>query len=374
MILDRSIYLNYKENSIQGRYVINEQIINFLDGLSTDFCIETQGSSVEERPIKSITWGRGKNKVLMWSQMHGNESTTTKAVLDLLKFFESDTALSLAFSASCTLKIIPILNPDGAEAYTRVNANQIDLNRDAQNRSQPESIVLREVYEDFQPDFCFNLHDQRTIFNVGATSKPATISFLAPSHDVERSISKTREISMQLIAAMNSELQEFIPGQLGRYDDGFNANCIGDTFQMLNTPTILFEAGHFAEDYEREKTREYVFYALVKALHSISENEIQVYSQKEYFEIPENNKLFFDVLIKNAQIINKLYTKEVCILYTEVLKNKKISFEARIVKNEISTSFFGHKTYDCADNTDFLLLKKQSFWNLLQVSDTDYIS
>lgn len=365
MIIDRSTYLSFKENSIQGRYVVNEQIIKFLDGLSTDFLIETVGHSVEERRIKSVTVGNGKNTILMWSQMHGNESTTTKAVLDLLKFLESDNSLAAELLGNCTLKIIPIMNPDGAEAYTRVNANAIDLNRDAQDRGQPESKVLRDVYEDFQPDFCFNLHDQRTIFNVGDTSKPATVSFLAPSHDAERTISKTREISMQLIAAMNTELQEVIPEQVGRYDDGFNANCVGDTFQMLNTPTILFEAGHFPNDYERESTREYIFHALIKALHCVSGNEIPSYSKEDYFIIPENKKLFFDIVIKNAKIIDASYTKDVGILFAEVLKNGKISFEARIEKVGCLEHYFGHKTYNCAVANDFLLLKKQSYWNIL---------
>ncbi len=366
MLIDQATYLKFKENTIQGRYVVNEQITTFLEALNSNFKVETVGSSVEQRPIKSVTVGTGKQKILIWSQMHGNESTTTKAALDLLRFLQSDNPLALRILKNCSIRIIPILNPDGAEAYTRVNANEVDLNRDAQARSQPESNVLRDVYENFQPNFCFNMHDQRTIFNVGDTSKPATISFLAPSHDEERSISKSREISMRLIAAMNKELQELISGQIGRYDDVFNANCVGDTFQMLNTPTILFEAGHFPDDYKREKTREYIFYALLKALHCIGENEIHSYSQQDYFAIPENNKLFFDVIIKNAKVIDSRYTKDVGILFAEVLRNGKISFQARIEKEGCTEGYFGHSTYDCTNENDFLSLRKQSFWNILK--------
>lgn len=366
MRIDQTTYLNFKENTIQGRYVVNEQIISFLDDLNTTFHIETVGHSVNERPIKGVTIGNGNHKVLMWSQMHGNESTTTKAVLDLLRFLESNDSIAREILDNCTLKMIPILNPDGAEAYTRVNANMIDLNRDAQEKSQAESKVLRSVYEDFLPDFCFNLHDQRTIYNVGASSKPATVSFLAPSHDTERTISKTRGISMQLIVAMNSELQKLIPGQVGRYDDAFNANCVGDTFQMLNTPTILFEAGHYPEDYKREKTREYIFHALTTALGCISQNDIQSHSQKDYFKIPENDKLFFDIKIKNAQFIHESFTKDVGILFVEVLKNGKILFEARIEKVESLECYFSHKTYDCKNESDLNALKEQNFWNLLQ--------
>jgi murein tripeptide amidase MpaA len=46
-----------------------------------------------------------------------------------------------------------MLNPDGAKSYTRVNANEVDLNRDSQNLTQPESRVLRTAFDLFQPDF-----------------------------------------------------------------------------------------------------------------------------------------------------------------------------------------------------------------------------
>src|SRR5690606_13406057 len=115
--------------------------------------------------------------IMLWSQMHGNETTTTKALFDVLNTFKTQNSILDA----CTILIIPILNPDGAEVYTRLNANNVDLNRDAQNLSQPESRVLRDCFNRFKPNFCFNLHGQRTIFSVDNTSQSATVSFLSPA-------------------------------------------------------------------------------------------------------------------------------------------------------------------------------------------------
>ena len=56
-----------------------------------------------------------------------------------------------------------MLNPDGADAYTRVNANLVDLNRDAQNLSQPESKILRNAFNKIKPDFI--LHYASEIFD-----------------------------------------------------------------------------------------------------------------------------------------------------------------------------------------------------------------
>lgn len=360
----QSMPLNYdqiKEGSIKGRYITPKDIDPFINSLPKNFKTRTEGTSVEGRAIKSITVGEGAIKILMWSQMHGNESTTTKAVMDLMNLLKLDSNLSKSILKNCTFKIVPILNPDGAMAYTRVNANDVDLNRDAQDRSQPESVILRNIYEGYSPDYCFNLHDQRTIFNVGNSPKPATVSFLAPAHDKERSISKTRGISMQIIAAMNQELQKHIPGQVGRYDDGFNSNCVGDTFQMLNIPTILFESGHFPNDYDRENTRKYIFIAMLKAIEIISSKTIDQYEQESYFDIPDNNKLYYDILIQNVQLLNSKYNSGISagILFVETLLNNRIEFKLKLEEIGDLQDKFGHKTYNCLDVNDLKELNNQ---------------
>ena len=367
MIISKDDYTRLKADQVQGRYVVNEQLIAFLNTMTPTFKVETVGRSVEGRPVQGVTIGKGKKRILMWSQMHGNESTTTKAVLDLIKLLASNSNVAGQILEHCTLHIIPILNPDGAFAYTRLNANQVDLNRDAQNRSQPESVILRDSYDNFKPDFCFNLHDQRTIYNVGTSSKPATVSFLAPAHDVERSISNKRATAMKLIVAMNEMLQEIIPGQIGRYDDAFNANCIGDTFQMLNTPTLLFEAGHTPGDYDREQTREYIFYAMVKALHVISNDTIDRYDYHSYSRIPENEKRFFDILVKNVLMANSSDSKDIGILYQEILAEGKISFIPYIEQDGKLAGFFGHKTYDYLNENDVILLRNTDLKELLDI-------
>lgn len=368
--MDKKIdYLkNIYSSDIRGRYITYEHLSGFFLGLGPNFQVETIGASVQNRPIKNITFGHGPRRILMWSQMHGNESTTTKAVVDLLRYLEQDTETGLKISDACTLSIIPILNPDGAKAYTRVNANEKDLNRDAKDLSQPESKVLHTLYISFQPHFCFNLHDQRTIFNVGATKKPATVSFLAPAFDEGRNTSASRNKSMQLIAAMNTVLQKLIPGQVGRYDDGFNPNCVGDAFQMKATPTILFEAGHYPGDYEREKTREFIFYALLKGMNTIANDEIGDYKVDTYLSIPENGKHYVDVLVQNVKQLNLGRTKQdvIPVQYKEVLKEGRIDFIPETISVPLPIDeIFGHKVVDCTNENDVAWLKETGILKLL---------
>lgn len=360
-------FTDFKVAHIRGRYITNNHIEDFLQGLNTPFHLETLGTSVQGNPIYSVTVGTGPKRILMWSQMHGNESTTTKAVLDVINYLKLKLGASKNILEDVTLKLIPILNPDGAKVYTRVNANQIDLNRDAQDLSQPESKVLKSTYLEFKPHYCFNLHDQRTIFNVGETEKPATVSFLAPAFDEGRNLSDSRIISMQLIATMNNQLQEKIPGQVGRYDDSFNGNCVGDAFQMLQTPTILFEAGHFPGDYEREITRSYIHTALIEALKSIQNEKFKEFTVNDYLSIPENRKKYCDILIKNAHILDSKLTvgSEVAILFKEKLEGTHIVFVPKIeVSLSSTTALYGHMTKDAAEKGDRLWLEKNDILSL----------
>jgi len=343
-------YYGIKFKEITDRYVTNSSLEIVRKEFRNNFKIHELGKSVQGKSIYSFKIGSGKIKILAWSQMHGNESTTTKAVFDLfntLKLNSDDKVISNILK-KCSLYIIPILNPDGAEAYTRVNANLVDLNRDLQDLSQPESRLLKDVFEEFKPDFCLNLHDQRTIFSAGNTSKPATLSFLTPSKDRERTIDKYRKQSMSLISGMAADLAEYLPGAIGRYDDGFNINCAGDTFQNLSTPTILFEAGHFSGDYKREETRKHIYRALISCLHQISAGNLDYSDYEEYFQIPENEKLFNDVIIRRALIKGEV--KDISIQFKEVLENNKITFMPIINKIAPQISNYGHKEIDAEKN------------------------
>ncbi len=147
------------------RYLPPSALYSFFEGLPETVSRKVIGRSVNDLPISLLTLGKGKVKILMWSQMHGNESTTTRALLDFIPWFVDTPQKHL--QEAFTLCVILQLNPDGAQAYTRLNANGIDLNRDAVDLTQPESKVLHDLYTLEKPDYCLNLHGQRTLFAAG---------------------------------------------------------------------------------------------------------------------------------------------------------------------------------------------------------------
>ena len=337
------------EINLKGRYITLNDIEPVLMKYNSDNQVIIIGQSVLGKPIYKYELGTGKTKVLLWSQMHGNESTTTKALFDFLNLLNSNSDLAKNLLSEFSFCFLPMLNPDGALLYTRENANNIDLNRDAQNLTQPESKLLRSVFENFKPDYCYNLHDQRTIYGVGKDNiKPATVSFLAPAYNENRDINEGRAKAIKVIVAMNNILQKFIPNQVGRFDDSFNINCVGDTFQFLNVPTILIEAGHFQVDYDRELPRKFVFIALVEGLKKIYENDIVSNKIEDYMNIPHNKICFYDFIYKNVKINydnNKIITNFALQFKEEIIDNQLV-FNAYTAAIGDLEGFSGHFELD----------------------------
>src|SRR5262245_22534344 len=117
--------------------------------------VEEIGKSMMGREIRSITFGTGPTKVLLWSQMHGDEATASMALADILAWMTASDADPLRdrLARSLTIGMIPMLNPDGAERFQRENAVGIDVNRDARRLSTPEARALKGLHDRFKPDF-----------------------------------------------------------------------------------------------------------------------------------------------------------------------------------------------------------------------------
>ena len=66
-----------------------------------------------------------------------NESTNTRALLDLFDHLHSTSG---AIIGEVNLVDHPSIKPDGSTAYTRLNTNNIDLNRDALDHPNPKVL------------------------------------------------------------------------------------------------------------------------------------------------------------------------------------------------------------------------------------------
>lgn len=299
-----------------NRYISPKSLEIFLQKNLSDY-ISQIGTSYLGKPIYQLSLGKGTIKVLAWSQMHGNESNATHAMLDLLEIFKHQSDLGEALFSKIKLDFIFMLNPDGSEKWTRRNALDIDMNRDYLKLSSKEFPILKNIAEKELYHYALNLHEQRTIFSTDG-EHPATLSFLAPSENYERTVTETRKKSMAVIAKIHEKMKSLIPNQIARYSDEFYPTSTGDNFMKMGLPTILYEGGHFPEDYKRFGTRKYYTIALYYGLKAISELNGSTQDFEQYFEIPENKESHYDLIYRNVTLNTDFpCTLDIAIQYQE---------------------------------------------------------
>jgi murein peptide amidase A len=133
------------------------------------------GYSVQRRPIELHTFSPGEHPVLIIAAIHGDEPTSAvvaTALINLLAQYPQTLA-------NVPVAIVPIMNPDGYAAGTRVNARKVDLNRNfpaanfsAKRRSprsfggssplsEPESAALDALITRLNPRLIISIHSRQ---------------------------------------------------------------------------------------------------------------------------------------------------------------------------------------------------------------------
>jgi len=267
--------------------------------------IEHIGTSSEGRSINLLTLGRGKKKIFMWSQMHGDEPTATMGIFDMLSYIANrrSTAEVQKILSETTLLIIPMLNPDGAEQFQRRNAQGIDINRDALQLRTNEAKILKQMRDRFSPEFGLNLHDQEPRYTVGSSGNVATIALLAPSIDRAKSENAVRLRAKKVAAQLVDILALFIGGHISRYDDSFEPRAFGDNIQKWGTSTVLIESGGSKNDPEKVFIRKLNCVALLGVCYAIATGEYEAADILRYEHLADNTKNLYDVIIRNVTLV-----------------------------------------------------------------------
>jgi len=352
-------YPKYKVEGFSNRKVepefLQKQLIKVLSKAPDFFDTQVLGYSVEGRPIRMVSVGNGKVDVLMWSQMHGNESTATRSIVDLLLFIAENKKLKVVNDLMQDLRIhfIPMLNPDGASRWIRENAIGIDLNRDALRLIAPESRVLKRVRDSLNADYGFNLHDQSRYYNVERLPNEASISFLATAFDYEKSRSPGRDEAMQLISYLYRINQKYIPNRTGRYNDDFEPRAFGDNIQKWGTKLILIETGGFKDDPEKNLGRKLNYVLIGSALEAIQKGLHKSIPIEQYTKIPRNDKNLFDLKIEKVKkwVNDSYYTVDLGYYLKEADNKNEAKYIVKLEDQGDLSTYSGYRNLDAHELT-----------------------
>lgn len=145
--------------------------------------VASAGQSGEGRELLYATVGSGPTTFWLQARIHGNELHSTEAVLQIVNQLAGGSPAARTIRDNLTVIVVPMYNPDGAEANTRQSTtpNVIDLNRDWENFAQPESVDFWRLWRDTAPELALDLHhmghapvvdgtDDLNQFQIGARS------------------------------------------------------------------------------------------------------------------------------------------------------------------------------------------------------------
>jgi hypothetical protein len=260
---------------------------------------KVEGTSAEGREIRHLTYGSGPTTILLWSQMHGDESTASMALVDIVRFFHErpEHPLAKRIAEGATVHLIPMLNPDGAERFRRRNAQGIDVNRDARRLQTPEAQLLKRVNDELRPDFGFNLHDQGPGTRVGRTNRGAAIALLTPAFNQARDVDAKRRRAMQVASVVVTSMRPLVTDHITKYDDTFNPRAFGDLIGAWGASTVLIESGGWADDPQKQHLRRTNFVGILSALDAIATGTYAQYDPAIYDGLDPNGRRMSDLLV-----------------------------------------------------------------------------
>jgi hypothetical protein len=297
----------YRVRAIDERRFTHENLWNALlpfDGVGGVSMIDV-GRSLHGRAIRAVTFGTGPTQVLLWSQMHGDESTATMGLADVIRFFAEggDDTLRVTIRDRLRVTMVPMLNPDGAQRFQRYNAAGVDINRDARRLATPEGRILKALRDSLEPAFGFNLHDQSARTTAGEEGERVAIALLAPAADSARSYGPVRARARHLAALLAAGLAEELPGRTAKYDDTFNPRAFGDLIQRWGTSTVLIESGAVPGDPEKQALRRVNVMLLLTALEAIATERYEQADPAVYEALPFNRRVAADLLVRGGHVV-----------------------------------------------------------------------
>lgn len=151
----------------------DREVMNLASELArSEGSAERLGDSVENRPIVGYWLGSGEETVVFFGAFHGDEPESAEVCRKLIEYLREHPE----FLEGRTAVIVPVVNPDGLQSGTRLNARRVDLNRNYPTgnwspegeggdywggpsaASEPETKVVMELLKRVKPARIISLH------------------------------------------------------------------------------------------------------------------------------------------------------------------------------------------------------------------------
>lgn len=273
------------------------------------FPVETGqcGHSDEGRVLRTLRLGTGKRRILVWARQHGDEPDCTAALMAVLHFLfqQPDSPESKLIRERLDILVMPMVNPDGVQRFTRRNAQGIDINRDAAAGATPEGRALLHLKDTFAPEVCLNLHDMNSR-KTNEQGHPVAIAFQACPFAKEQNDNELRLRAKKICSIMADTAREFAGPNIARYTADYMPRAFGDNMMRWDVVSVLLEAGgHDPEQGGDDFVRTLFAVCLMRALVALANHEDINSGAGDYEAIPfDSGARLVDVVMQGGTVLN----------------------------------------------------------------------
>lgn len=240
------------------------------------------------REIPVVTIGDGPTGVMIIAQQHGDEYVVSEAMIELIRDLSGNSAADRATRDALTVTIVPRVNVDGFDADVQdifgntppwrqnydpsctvspcdpfyARGRGYDINRyhsytpnpfdhpylpgDDNDNPVPESIAMRLLYEQYQPEIVIDFHHQGSYVDAdgrlitGSTMWPNAVDTAAelgilPEFEAAITLSK------QVVSTMVTELSQYGYANITRYPGTETPGIARNAYGLLGSGSVLFE-------------------------------------------------------------------------------------------------------------------------------------
>jgi hypothetical protein len=265
------------------------------------------GASMEGRTIWAARLGTGPVRILVWARQHGDEPICCAAAINALNYLlkRPDDPAARTILDGATILLLPLMNPDGAQRFTRRNAQGIDVNRDARLAMTLEGGTLRRLKDEFSPSIAFNLHDMKPRKSTSSEHELVALAVQAGPFDEWGGDNEVRRQGKRLCACMAQAAGAYAHGHITRYDAPFMPRAFGDSMMRWGVACCLIESGGWYGPGAQAFVERLHWLALLAGLHAAATGSEASANAAYYDALPlDTGPCFFDILIHRAKLLD----------------------------------------------------------------------
>ncbi len=222
-----------------------------------------------------------------WAMMHGNEPTGFEALIQFIR----------RGAPTFNWTLVPMVNPTGIDAFSRLTIDGVDLNRCARQAGPVESDVLKLILQSSDYELALNLHDQRSIFHPTGICMPSSLSILAPAA-MKGTVPTQPKLAVAWAGSLSLWMRELRPEWgYARFDESYYPTAFGEWVQEIGIPTVTVETGVAQGDASRDDVGHALFEVLCRIDAHLSPDD---HGSAHYLSLPYNASNGCDFELKSG--------------------------------------------------------------------------